>query len=186
MKSEIIDAKKIAIKKQRVVFDANIWIIINGFCGHSPGERLRVYSDAYKALIESENTIVLNDYVLGEFTNRCAKFEYLLAKETDPDIGSFKFFRQQPSFASTMESIRDTCLNLLDDCEFIQVGTTPIDIREVIEGFCSGELDFSDIILAEHCATENIYLMTDDADFLDCGVKIITANRRMIRAAPRS
>jgi hypothetical protein len=183
MTNNVINAAAISIKGKRVLFDANIWIIINGFCGEGPGYRLNLYSDAYKQLIIRENRIVVNDYVLGEFTNRCARFEHLLAKENDPSVGSFKAYRQSAAFVPIMESVRDTCLHLLDDCEFVRVGRAELDIVKVIREFCLGKLDFSDLILTQHCIHEDLYLMTDDFDFAASGLRLITGNRKLIRAA---
>jgi hypothetical protein len=181
MKNEIINASSVSIEGKRVLFDANIWIIINGFCGHGPGYRLEVYSGAYKRLLVRDNIIVVNDYVLGEFINRCARFEHDLAKKENPSVGSFKAYRQSASFVPTMESVRDTCLNLIDDCEFIRVGKTEYDIVKAITQFSLGKLDFSDLILAQHCAQEDLYLMTDDFDFSGTAVRLITANRKLLR-----
>jgi hypothetical protein len=181
MENEIFDAAAISIEGKKVLFDANIWIIINAFCGHGPGYKLDVYSNAYKQLLVRDNTIVVNDYVLGEFINRCARFEHILAKEGNPSIGSFKVYRQSTDFVSTMDSLRDTCLNMIDDCEFIRVGRTECDIVKAIKEFSLGKLDFSDLILAQHCIHEDLYLMTDDFDFSDSGLRLITANGKLIR-----
>ena len=57
------------------------------------------------------------------------------------------------------------------------------DIQSAVEYFCTGELDFSDIIMAECCNHEDIYLMSDDHDFYGRDVKLISANKRTLRAA---
>jgi hypothetical protein len=181
MTNKIIDASAISIERKKVLFDANIWIIINGFCGHGPGRRLNIYSDAYKQLLVRNNKIIVNDYVLGEFTNKSTRFEYALAQQANPALSSFKAYRQSAVFVPTMESIRDTCLHLIEDCEFIRVGRTDFDILEIIKEFCEGKLDFSDLILTQQCFHEDLYLMTDDFDFCDTGLRIITANRKLIR-----
>lgn len=181
MPSEIIDAANITIEGKKVLFDANIWIIINGFCGEGPGAKLSVYSGAYKQLIVKKNKVVVNDYVLSEFTNRCARFEYELAKSSDPSIGSFKSYRQSADFVPTMESVRDTCLNLIDDCEFIRVGRTELDVIRVINEASRGKLDFTDLVLMQQCLHEDLYLMTDDFDFFGTGLRLITANKKMAR-----
>ena len=133
--SEIINAKNVAISKKRVLFDTNIWIFINGFGANSAQHRADIYSDAYKALIRNENTIVLNDYVLGEFFNRCARMEYDLKKlelqREDALVPHFKEYRRSAEFTPVLESIRDTCLNMLDDCEFISVGGHHYDIAPI-------------------------------------------------------
>jgi len=181
--SKVINASNVSISSSRVLFDSNIWILIEGFCGASQDHRTTVYSGAYKKLLQNGNTIVVNDYVLGEFCNRCTKFEYEVMKEADAALPHYKVYRKSPEFRWVMESVRDTCLNILDGCEYISVGRSDCDMAKAVENFCSGEIDFSDIVLAEHCAKENLHLMTDDGDFHGRGVSIITANRRLIARA---
>ena len=181
--SEVIEVGKINIEGCRVLFDANIWIIINGLCGGGPGRRVAAYSNAYDHLLKKKNRIVVNDYVLGEIANRSTKFEYQLAKQANPQIDSYKKYRQRPEFAPKMKFICDTCLDIVRSCEFVQVGRSKVDIVNAINEFCSGRLDFSDVILAEHCVQEGCYFMTDDADFNGSGLRLITANRRLISQA---
>jgi hypothetical protein len=181
MKTQIIDASQVAIEGKNVLLDTNVWIIINGFCGSAPGPRLTVYSASFRRLLERSNTIVVNDYVLCEFANRCAKFEYELAKGEDPSIPSFKSYRQSSEFAPTMEGVRDTCLNMLDDYEFRPVGRISCDLPKAVTEFCLGKLDLTDLILSQHCVAEDLYLMTDDIDFYGTGVKLITANKKLIK-----
>jgi predicted nucleic acid-binding protein len=181
--SKIINASDVSISSSKVLFDSNIWILIEGFCGASQDRRTAAYSGAYKKLLQNENTIVVNDYVLGEFCNRCTRFEYEVMKESDAKLPYYKVYRKSSEFRWVMESVRDTCLHILEGCEYISVGRADCDMKKALEEFCSGEIDFSDIVLAEHCAKENLHLMTDDEDFHRCNVSIITANKRLIARA---
>jgi hypothetical protein len=72
-------------------------------------------------------------------------------------------------------------LNILEDCEFIHVGKSECNIAEAIEEFCSGNLDFSDVVLVDHCAKEKLFFMTDDADFANRGLNLITANKHLLK-----
>jgi hypothetical protein len=181
--SNIIDVRKLSLTNARVLLDANIWIILNGFGANTIKNRVELYSTAYKILLGNDNTIVVNDYVLGEFFNRCAKLEYEVKKaelsRAGAPIPHFKAFRQSEEFAPMLESIRDTCLNMLDDCEFLPVSGEHYEIDAIIRRCCSEYADFSDLILVEFCRTEGIYVMTDDADYAGSGVDIITANKKM-------
>jgi hypothetical protein len=178
--SKVINAKDVSISSSKVLFDSNIWILIEGFCASSQDHRTQVYSAAYKKLLQNGNTIVVNDYVLGEFCNRCTRFEYEVLKEADDTLPNYKVYRRSNDFRPVMESVRDTCLHILDDCEYISVGRSECNMTKALEDFCSGDIDFSDIVLANHCAKEKLHLMTDDGDFHGRGLSIITANRKLI------
>ncbi len=177
--SEIINANDPKLKSSKVVFDTNIWIFIEGFCGSS-SDRTTAYSNAYSKLLKQDNKIVVNDYVLGEFSNRCSRYEYDLLKAADNALPSFKRYRSSTEFRSVMESVRDTCLHILDGCEYVSVGKSDCDLRRMIEEFHLGKIDFSDLMLVNHCSQEKFCLMTDDIDYHGCGITIITANKKLI------
>jgi hypothetical protein len=181
--SKITDVRAVAIEKSRVLFDTNVWIMINGFGADAAKHRANLYSEAYKRLIEGGNTIVLNNYILGEFFNRCTKIEYEIVKaEREADgapVPQFKAYRRSAEFAPVLESIRDTCLNMLDDCEFLSVDGGHYDIKSIIADCCTECADFSDLVLIGFCRKEKLYVMTDDADYSSSGLDIITANKKM-------
>jgi hypothetical protein len=181
--SKVADVRTMDIEKSRVLFDTNVWILINGFNANPAQNKVDLYSAAYKQLIEKANTIVVNDYVLGEFFNRCTKLEYDIIKKDKEAAGEpvppFKAFRRSTEFAPTLESIRDTCLNILDDCEFIPVGGGHYDIKSIITDCCAKNADFSDLILIGFCRKQKLWVMTDDTDYSKSGLDIITANSKM-------
>ncbi|MBI1202821.1 MAG: PIN domain-containing protein [Rhodopseudomonas sp.] len=179
--NSIIDASNMNLDKTRILFDTNTWIFIYGFGGNSAAEKARAYSDAYSKLLKSTNRIVVNDYVLGEFCNKCARYEYEIRRDSDPKFPAFKKYRSSSDFSDVMESIRDTCFHILDDSDYIRVGVQSCNVHEAVDGFCKGTMDFSDLILVEYCQLENLFLMTDDADFKGCGINIITHNRKLLK-----
>lgn len=184
--NDVINAKSIDLKGSRVVFDTNIWLLIFDFNAHSVPHKMEIYSDAYGTLLKNGNTIVVNDYILGEFCNRCTRIEYDVersASEQPDKFPSYKEYRKTKEFRNSMEAARDTCLNIVDDHEFISIDGDHYNIREVLDRFCGGEMDFSDIILTDFCRKEDLYLMTDDRDFANSGIKLITANRRLIKVS---
>jgi hypothetical protein len=126
---------------------------------------------------------VLNDYVLGEFFNRCVKLEYEIeANELRNEkkiVPHFKAYRRSPEFALTLESIRDTCLNMLECCEFTSVAGQHYKIDSIVEDCYASCIDFSDLVIIEFCKKENLVVMTDDADYSGCGLEIITANKKI-------
>lgn len=181
--TRIIDARTVGLKGRRVLFDANIWMFINGFGANASGERASLYSAAYKRLLQNDNTIVLNNYILGEFFNRCTKLEYELKRlefvERGLGMPPFKAYRRSPEFRLVLESIRDTCLNMIDDCEYVSVDGCHYDITSVLHECCDERADFTDRILICFCKQEKLPIMTDDADFSSSGLDVITGNRRM-------
>ena len=186
-KTNIIDTRKVDIKGQRILFDANVWILINGFGSDSSSYKAGVYSATYKSLLTNDNVIVTNDYIIGEVFNRCAKLEYEILKQehdsTQTKFPSLKAFRQSSEFSLAIESVRDTCLNILDDCEFVSVDGKHFDVVDIVTRCASDRIDFSDLVIMDYCRKEALVVMTDDADYMGCGLQIITANRKMLAAS---
>jgi hypothetical protein len=177
--STVIDVKNVNVKSRRIFLDANVWILIQGFSANSSQWRVDSYSAGYKSLIQNENKIVLNDYVLGEFFNRCAQIEFNIETSDLQKRPSFKKFRDSGALDERLETIRDTCLNMLDECEFVPVGGGHYRIDDIINRCVTDCIDFSDLVLIDFCKKENLIIMTDDADYADCGLSVITANRKM-------
>lgn len=182
MMTKLIDARNIPeCEGKKILFDTNIWLLIEGYSNEAK-HRSAIYSAAYKAMLQRGAKIVTNDYVIGEFFNRSAKIEYDTAlRDMEDERPSFKAYRCKPDFRDKMEGIRDTCLNIIDDCEFVSVSGGHYDIADVLGECSAGLIDFTDKILKDFCTKENAWLLTDDADFADCGITIVTANPRLLK-----
>jgi hypothetical protein len=68
---------------------------------------------------------------------------------------------------------------MLDDCEFVSVDGGHYDIKSIVTDCCAECADFSDLILIGFCRKEKLCLMTDDADYRNSNLDIITANKKM-------
>lgn len=164
---------------RKIVFDTNVWIAIDGF---DPRPDLAVYSDFYASAKAQGNTIVVNDYILGELFNRACRIQYDLEYPDDPGKRQFKARRQHADFKDFMETVRDTCLNILDDCEYEHALDAGCDLRPYFEEAGTGSIDLSDIVIRQHCHTKGYVIVSHDADFAGCGLDFVTANRKVLRA----
>ena len=53
-------------------------------------------------------------------------------------------------------------------------------IDHMLDDLASGEFDFNDKIIAAHCTNLGLKLVTDDSDFKNFNIPIITANSRLL------
>ena len=184
MMSKIISTKSVAdIKGRKILFDTNVWIFIEGLNGQSSAHKHQLYTDAQSILRSNGNTIIVNEYILSEFCNRSIKLAYEFAKQADEsgqEFMRFKEFRETEDFDAAAEVARDTCLNMLDECEFCSCHDKHYNIKDVLAEFASQKIDMSDIFIKNHCQKENYLLMTDDADYSSTGLDIITANKKLL------
>jgi len=140
---------------------------------NSPVEKVNAYSSAHNSLLQSGNTIVINDYVISELCNRWARIEYKRLFPDDPRMYLFKSRRNANKLRSSMDFIHEVCVEILRQYKFVPLSGVHYRIRQTLDQFCSGKLDFTDSVLIQFCRKENFYLMTDDRDFLGRGVPVI-------------
>lgn len=168
-----------SVKGRKFFFDTNVWININGF---DPRPEFRIYSDFYKSLLEEGNSVVVSDLVVSEFHNRCCKTQHKICLESGvTSEQNIKRFRNLPEASDFMNSVRDTCLNLLEDCEIDQLDLKAMDLPEIIEVCAKGKLDYNDLVILKLCAARDYILVTHDRDFQNCGVEVATANRKFLK-----
>ncbi|GEM_PF-6989223 len=176
--TKTIEASQVNIKKCGVLFDTNVWLMLEGFDLQAPRDKVAAYGDAYKALIKGGNQIVVNNYVLSEFCHRAGilMFEDMKDRNQSLERFSFKTFRRKREFRPMLQEIRQRCLQILDNCDFIAVAPSHYDLDDTLDIFATGTLDFTDIIIAKFCIKENYFLMSDDKDFTrhDFNLTLIT------------
>lgn len=161
---------------QRLFFDANIWIAI--FASSTiPGDtRTKVYSNALKRAKAAEATIFIDSVVISEFINRSVRLQYNLLTEFGAFTGSFKAFRATPEYEAIALQVAIDCRNILADCKRIESAFASCDIEAELAHFESGQTDWSDQMIVALCRQHNLILVTDDGDFGDSGLTILTRN----------
>lgn len=169
------------IRNAKVLFDTNIWVMIEGFSEGAPRRKVEAYSAAYDTLLRNDNVVLYNDYIINEFCNICARIEYgtFLSGAGDKKALSFKEFRKTDQFRSAMVLIREACLNIVESCQYASV-QADLDVSGIVSELCAGKLDFTDIVLRDYCRSHSVLMLTDDSDFRGCGLTIITANRGFV------
>lgn len=167
---------------RKILFDTNVWIAIYGF--DPTQNRPQAYSDFYAAVGKTDNVVVVNDYVLGEFFNRTCKLEFELRnrlhfEEHGIKLPHFKKYRRSLEFRDFAEGVRDTCLNMVEDGVFEPVNGV-FDISALLAEAATGAMDFNDLVLREHCKSHSYVVVSHDGDFADCGLDFVTANKRLL------
>lgn len=169
---------------QRIMLDANIWLLMDGPQYGSLDSRASAYSDAYY-LLRKQNRIIINDYVIGEFINRYLKIEFNTLREAkgEKNFPDYKNFRSSKEFKPILDSVADTATNIIEDCEFVPIHITEEQLKESVQELCAGEMDLTDITIRACCKANGFVLMTDDRDFIGCGLDLITCNKKLLAEA---
>lgn len=163
----------------KLFFDANVWLFIYSPQYRPSDQRAGLYSAAYKRILEVQCRIFVDALILSEFVNVLARlaFHSLPSPQKPQD---YKAFRRSPAFKPVARSIADACRRIVEACTRIESGFASVDVDVLLERYEGGKADFNDQILAQLCNRQGLTLVTDDGDFRDSGLQIVTANRRLL------
>lgn len=180
--SSVYDASNgCAFTNKKILFDTNIWIAIDG---NDPRPHHVNYSNYFGQVMASNNVLVTNDYIVSEYFNRSFKIQYQIAYKNEPDPwAQYKARRKSGKLKDMLEEVRDICHDILKDCVFENAITPDCPMAQHVTETSAGILDMSDIIIREHCSRSDCVLVTDDSDFYDCGLNIVTSNPHILRMA---
>jgi hypothetical protein len=97
--------------------------------------------------------------------------------------GQFKNRRQSdPDFVERVESVKDTCFHIVEDCQYLQSNLAQEVLMSHLEAAALGLLDMTDAILVQQCQLNNLIFVSDDRDFAQSEISLVTANRRVLAA----
>ena len=69
---------------------------------------------------------------------------------------------------------------VLRHCARLANGFESLAIYALMDDYAAGDSDFNDQISTSLCQQRGLKLVTDDGDFNERGISVITANRRML------
>lgn len=162
-----------------LLFDANVWLFIYSPQYRPIDQRAVLYSAAYKRILEVGCRIFLDALVLSGFVNAFARwaFHSLPPERRPPD---YKAFRKSPAFKPVAKSIANACRRIIAVSTRIESGFASIDADALLARYEGGKADFNDHVLTELCKRQSLTLVTDNGDFRAGGLRIVTANKRLL------
>ena len=173
------------LRNREVFFDANIFIF-NFWPTLSKNQRAEKYSKTTKILLQQKTRFLIDFTVVSEVINYALRTEYtkyLQERElTQKDFG-FKWYRDSSEGRNAIGDIYQTVRITIGKI-FNVVGKcfTQSDIERFLN---VEELDFSDKAILSICKENGCVLFTDDADFTNSPIEILTLNKRIINKRKR-
>lgn len=163
-----------------VLVDTNVWLYLFPAPGYPPHNFAQQYSSAFANLLTAQAQPVLDPMVLSEYLNRYTRIEW----EGNYKSRYFKYknFRNSPDFSTVVSSAEVFAKRILSFCKIHSIPANGLDLNQALAEFSSGNADFNDAILVDICKKSGLKLMTNDGDFQNGGIEILTKNPRLLRA----
>ena len=163
--------------------DTNVWLWIYGRqlppnAQHRSDEDRRleqIYSDAYSMIEKSKSKVYINTIVISEFLTNSMRKEFGTKK--------LKIMRNRED-----KKLKETAAGFLDEVRYILERENCYLLEEhfstkVTDGLLAafdGSADYNDLIIARTCGCNGLTLITQDSDFKNQRISILTANEEMI------
>lgn len=163
-------------KDDRLFVDANIWLSVYGPMAYQRS-RTSIYANAIRDIRKAGCSIFVEVLIISEFINTYARWEH---KQSASRTSKFKDFRKSSAFVTIAEDIAVNVKRIIKQCQRCDSDFVSIDIEELLTEFKKGKSDFNDQIFSEICKNKGLVLVTDDVDFKDSGLNILTANSRLL------
>lgn len=163
-------------------FDANIWLSVYGPIGNYNNRQATHYSKLFYKLQNKSCDIYTNDIVISEYINRFSRMEFIQRQEElDLKNNEFKKFRDSEDFKEIAPEIAANLRKIVRLSKICNHNMDDLALFEVADNFESGKHDFNDLIITEICRDKNLILVTDDGDFNNYNLKLVTVNEKMLQ-----
>lgn len=166
-------------KGELVLLDANILLYL--FPGPlKPSHVLaKTYSHGINKLVQAEAIALTNTLLISEYLNSYCRLEYNATFAGTYD--SYKKFRNSRDFPKLAQNASQNAKEILQLCQIHDFQEKRLNITGILSDFKAGKLDFNDAVYVDICRTEKFKFMTNDADFKNCGINILSCNQRLLK-----
>lgn len=163
-------------KHEQLFLDANVWLLVHGLHGLRDDPRVTTYSSALRRILQAECYIYIDVLIVSEFINTYSRLKW---KQTG-SRKKFKKFRNSEEFKQVARDVADSVGQVVKLCSRVESGFGALDVKRLFAEYAAGQADCNDQMIRELCRSRCLTLVTDDGDFRAQGIRVPTANRRLI------
>jgi len=155
------------VKDRKVFFDTNVLLLIfHEDFRNDP--RNGKYIKLFIGILARRMEIFVNEIVLSEF------YSFALKREREKsNFPSVKAFRDSEAGIEAREEIFGYMKAMLQQLNYIP---SNLSLTEMTNQFTVDSLDYNDKLIAETCRKNDFVLVTDDADYMDTEIDVLSAN----------
>ena len=162
--------------EEQLLLDTNIWLFIFGPQDYSRSE-VEIYSSAIRRILAAKSRIFIDILIVSEFINAYSR---ILWRQSGTNI-RFKEFRNSQRFQPIAREVAQQITRVLSYCSYLDSQLDQIEMPDLIGEYAKGGNDFNDQVIGISCRIRNLKLITDDRDFGDQGIAVLTANNNLLR-----
>ncbi len=163
---------------EHFLLDANIWLYTYGPSVFRSEDKDHVYNDAMTKMINSKCNLYMIVPILSEYIYRCLDKQLKLNKVDKNDLKAFRKTDGYEKIAKLIAADVKEILDLVRCCSSMFENSKAC---EFLDKFLLCTLDFNDVVIEDFCISNELILVTNDGDFKDCDVPILTANPNLYR-----
>lgn len=160
------------------LIDTNIWLYLYG--PQIPKDwKTKIYSKSLQNILAAKSKIWIDVLILSEFINRYSRIEFEVHKISG-STANFKDFRKSTAFVPIATAIAKAVKRIIKQSLRSSSGFENLDIDTLIQQFENERPDFNDQVFVELCKTKKLKFITHDSDFKDCGLTVLSANKKLL------
>lgn len=165
-------------REEQLFLDTNIWLFVFG-PQYQPTPEVEIYSSAFHRILDANCSIFIDVTVVSEFINAYSRMRWRQTGRSRYRV--FKNFRNSRQFEPIAQEVADDITRVLSYCSFLNSRFNHTDMSNMICEYAEGGVDFNDQVIGNLCRARNLTLITDDQDFRNQGISVLTANNRLLR-----
>jgi len=135
-------------------------------------------------MLQQKTPLFVDVLIMSEVINTMARLEFNVRFKSTYGANGFKQFRNSPDFTTVARNITAQCRKIVNYSSCIDHLFSKWDIRQLLTDFAGGGEDFNDQLIVQTCKEHALLLLTDDGDMTRGGLRVITANPKLLRACP--
>lgn len=163
------------IAGRNIFVDANVLLYLFWPTGQHHFEQN--YARVFRNLLRQGNNLIVDFLVISEIVNRAIKAEYekhLLTYSLTKEQLNYKNYRNSQDGQDALNDIYIIVKN--DVLNYFRVIGKAYDRQDIESFLIVDELDFVDKATVSICAENSLVLLTNDKDFKNSGLDILTGN----------
>ena len=176
----------LSLKNKKILLDANIWTYIFCEIGGTSKFYVHKYSKGFFILLKSQNKIYTDLTILSEFVNRYLRISFVNYKKRKK-LGAFDYKKDYRKTTDYEEAWTTVCNivreKIISNSEIINSEYDQNSIKKLLREDQLGT-DFNDNHIVNLCEIEDMFLMTNDADFKNTNLNVITENSAYWKKGP--